>query len=112
MKPATGSDLTPKRIHVDRKKGVFEIAWQDAGGILALSEMRRACPCALCDDLRGKSQARDGLHMISDVEMPSDQLTGVVPVGNYAVQMKWADGHDTGIYTYAYLREIIGAKSE
>lgn len=28
------------------------------------------------------------------------------PVGNYAVQIAFSDGHDTGIYSWAWLREI------
>ena len=27
-------------------------------------------------------------------------------VGNYAIKIKFSDGHDTGIYSWAYLREI------
>ncbi len=34
------------------------------------------------------------------------ELRSVQPVGNYALQMKWGDGHQTGIYTYDYLRQI------
>jgi len=102
-----GSTVPPKRIHVDRKAGTIEIAWDDIQGHIALSDMRRSCPCALCDDLRSKQVG--GLHMISENEMPSSVLTGVTPVGNYAVQLRWEDGHDTGIYPYTYLRELIGS---
>jgi DUF971 family protein len=28
------------------------------------------------------------------------------PVGHYAIQFNWNDGHSSGIYTYEYLREI------
>jgi len=102
-----GSTLPPKRIHVDRQAGVFEIAWDDIQGQIALTEVRKSCPCALCGDLR--SQQSGGLHMISEVEMPSVVLAAVIPVGNYAVQLRWEDGHDTGIYPYTYLRELIGS---
>lgn len=27
-------------------------------------------------------------------------------VGNYAIRITFSDGHDTGLYTWAYLREI------
>ncbi|MFI4892674.1 MAG: gamma-butyrobetaine hydroxylase-like domain-containing protein, partial [Phycisphaerales bacterium JB058] len=27
-------------------------------------------------------------------------------VGNYAIRIRFSDGHDTGIYSWAYLREI------
>ena len=33
-------------------------------------------------------------------------LVGLAPVGNYAVQPTFSDGHDSGIYTWAYLYEL------
>jgi DUF971 family protein len=30
----------------------------------------------------------------------------VAPVGNYALQFVWSDGHETGIYTFEYLRKL------
>lgn len=105
-----GSVFPPKRIHVDRQLGKFEIVWEDVSGHIFLADMRRLCPCALCDDLRAQQNNLGSLHMIADVEMPSAVLVDVVAVGNYAVQLRWEDGHDTGIYTYAYLRELVGTQ--
>jgi DUF971 family protein len=34
------------------------------------------------------------------------QITAVEPVGNYAVRLVFDDGHDTGLYTWAYLHEL------
>jgi DUF971 family protein len=33
-------------------------------------------------------------------------LTRILPVGNYAIQPEWDDGHHTGIYTWPYLRAL------
>jgi DUF971 family protein len=33
-------------------------------------------------------------------------IVGVEPVGNYAVRIRFDDGHDTGIFTWRYLREL------
>lgn len=33
-------------------------------------------------------------------------LTGATQVGSYAVQLRWQDGHDTGIYTFELLRRL------
>ena len=33
-------------------------------------------------------------------------LVGVEPVGNYAVKPTFSDGHDSGIFTWAYLSEL------
>ena len=39
------------------------------------------------------------------------RLTGVEPIGNYAVRLVFDDGHDTGLYTFAYLHEL-GAQQD
>ena len=33
-------------------------------------------------------------------------VTGVEPIGQYAVRLLFDDGHDTGLYTWKYLREL------
>mgnify|MGYP002004601913 FL=1 len=33
-------------------------------------------------------------------------------VGNYAVRIRFSDGHDTGLYTWAYLRSLAKALDE
>lgn len=33
-------------------------------------------------------------------------ITGMEPVGNYAVCLKFSDGHDTGLYTWLYLHDL------
>jgi DUF971 family protein len=33
-------------------------------------------------------------------------------VGNYAIRIRFSDGHDTGLYTWKYLREIDPAQSQ
>jgi DUF971 family protein len=97
----------PKRIQVDRAGGWLELEWSDGGVKRALlSELRQACPCALCEDLRTDATQNEGLHMITAEEIPSAELSEVTPVGNYAIQIRWSDGHDTGIYTYSLLKHL------
>jgi DUF971 family protein len=38
-------------------------------------------------------------------------IKSLEPVGNYAIRIVFDDGHDTGIYSWAYLREL-GAEQE
>ncbi len=33
-------------------------------------------------------------------------ISGVVPVGSYAMQINFDDGHDTGLYTWEYLYSL------
>jgi DUF971 family protein len=37
------------------------------------------------------------------------QITRLEPVGTYAVRLVFDDGHDSGLYTWAYLRELANA---
>jgi DUF971 family protein len=34
------------------------------------------------------------------------KITALEPVGNYAVRIIFSDGHDTGLYSWNYLREL------
>ena len=95
----------PKRIRVDRAEGWLEMDWADDGILrVSLSDVRKACPCALCKDVRAKQDEQ--LQMITADQTPSADLSDVIPVGNYAIQIRWIDGHDTGIYTYSYLKQL------
>ena len=33
-------------------------------------------------------------------------ITAIEPVGNYAIRIVFDDGHDTGIYSWAFLRDL------
>jgi DUF971 family protein len=57
--------------------------------------------CAECvEEFTGKRKIAHG-------SIPSTlERVSVSPVGNYALQFGWSDGHNTGIYTFDYLREL------
>jgi DUF971 family protein len=40
------------------------------------------------------------------------QVVELAPVGNYALQPKFSDGHDTGIFSWAYLYELGSRQQE
>ena len=63
--------------------------------------LRENCPCASC------VEEFTGRRMIAQGSIPSSlERTDVVPVGNYALNFTWSDGHSTGIYTFDFLRRI------
>lgn len=33
-------------------------------------------------------------------------ISAIEPIGNYAVVLRFNDGHDTGIYTWSFLKEL------
>jgi ATP-binding protein involved in chromosome partitioning len=40
------------------------------------------------------------------------RIVGLSPIGNYAVRIKFDDGHDTGLYTWDYLERLGREKDE
>lgn len=71
---------------------------------LQLPMLRRACPCAAC---QGEPDAL-GRVVRPTVEYQSNsfELSKFEPVGGYALQLHWADGHATGIYSFDYLKRL------
>ena len=84
------------------------IAWNDGTEtFLRLEALRRACPCAVCSgepDVLGNLEAPEVRHAPA-----SFQLRGYHVVGGYALQPTWADGHGSGLYSFAYLRQLGAA---
>ena len=39
-------------------------------------------------------------------------ITAINPVGNYALQLVFDDGHDTGLYSWSYLHELCTAQQD
>lgn len=72
--------------------------------------LRTNCPCATCTEERSKSAIQPAkkslLRVVSSETNEQLGLEKIWPVGNYALGMRWADGHDTGIYPIATLFEL------
>lgn len=83
---------------------MIEIEWKDSHtSIHHLYVLRKFCPCASCQ----KERDTGGDVELLPVLRPSqNELRDIRPVGNYAVQLIWEDGHNTGIYTYDLLRRL------
>ncbi|MEY2333865.1 DUF971 domain-containing protein [Acidithiobacillus ferrianus] len=77
---------------------ILEVDWADGHtSRLTFERLRVECPCAEC-----KGHTPDQARVIIGKEAVS--LVEVAPVGNYAVQLHFSDGHNTGIFTWEYLR--------
>jgi DUF971 family protein len=106
--PAPGS-AEPIEITVSTARREVSIRWRDGHeSRYTLDLLRRQCPCALCVDQRGKQAAPATLSVLSGpvVRAGEIQASEVRPVGRYAVTFVWSDGHDSGIYSYAFLRDL------
>jgi DUF971 family protein len=87
-----------------RADNVLEIAWEDGERTRYPGrQLRWACPCAECRGEAGAPGRLDHLRELPDEEL---QLTEVALIGQYALQIGFASGHATGIYTFRYLREL------
>jgi len=98
----------PQNIEVSLSAGVT-IVWRDGhASRYNIAALRKACPCATCTDAHGTGSAPTA---IVDSPLPMFKPTGatleaVEPVGRYALNFIFSDGHKTGIYTWEYLRSL------
>ena len=86
------------------------IKWPDGTeNFIPLEDLRRACPCAGC---QGETDIMGRLYKNPEQPLTAAafQLVRLNRVGGYAVQPVWADGHNTGIYSFDYLRRVAAAK--
>jgi DUF971 family protein len=90
---------------------VLVITWND-GHVRRYEarELRDRCPCATCREKRtAPPPAQSGaglLNILSPQEARPLSIDGMRPVGSYAYQIDFSDGHDTGIYTLEHLRQL------
>ena len=82
---------------------VLLLHWADGHeGELPLDAVRARCPCAVCGGRRAQGRSSP-LRMAS---APSQEVDAIRPVGRYALQFHWRDGHSDGIYSFDLLRSI------
>ncbi len=100
----------PEEINVSRAKREVHIRWQDGHeSVFSFDTLRKQCPCALCNDQRSKQSLSNerSLTVLSGplLKWGEIQVTEIKPIGRYAINFVWSDGHDSGIYSYTFLRE-------
>jgi DUF971 family protein len=97
-------DPFPTEVDLDRAENVLEIAWEDGARTrYPGAQMRWACPCAEC---RGEGGGSGRLATLTELSADEQQMNEVALVGQYALQIGFASGHATGIYTFRYLRQL------
>lgn len=102
--------MDPRPTALKRRNAVvLETTWSDGlTAAVMLADLRDACPCAHCtgEEIMGQKVS----FGIKTLAPGMNDLTALATVGNYGVQASWADGHTTGIYTWAMLRSIVERK--
>ena len=85
----------------------IEIQWSD--GVqqrIAYRLLRDRCPCASCRRPEDKEETNSGLRVLSAAETQPLEIVAMHPVGNYAYNIQFSDGHNTGIFTFDLLRRL------
>ena len=86
------------------------IQWDDGQeSFIPLESLRRACPCAGC---KGEMDILGNLYKNPEKPYAANafELVRLNQVGGYAISPVWADGHNTGIYSFDYLKRIASFK--
>lgn len=91
---------TPTEITVHSASRVLEVAYEDGARFrLPFEFLRVYSPSA---EVRGHGVGQETLQ----VGKREVLITGVEPVGHYAIKLVFSDGHDSGIFTWDYLFEL------
>jgi DUF971 family protein len=83
--------------------GELTFTWLDNSVCtIALQLLRDECPCASCkgETILGKTYMPLKLPQFTP---GMNDVANIQTVGNYAMQIFWKDGHNTGIYTWDYI---------
>ncbi len=105
--------VTPAKVRVLLTEGTgVEIDWKDGHkSEWSFYWLRHGCPCATCHEEREASGRKPGVaktkpaSLLQMYEAPPKPVE-VTPVGKYALKFKWNDGHESGIYSWEYLRRV------
>jgi DUF971 family protein len=112
-RPLSRISITPEKVRVLITEGKgMEIDWADGHrSAWSFAWLRDACPCATCVEERKQQDRKIGqpkpkpttlLPMYTAPAKPAS----VQPIGRYAIQFNWQDGHSGGIYSWDYLRRV------
>lgn len=91
----------PERIE-QASADTLRIVWRDGlESLYPVRLLRLACRCARC------VEEWSGQPLLDPASVPADvRPERITSVGRYAIQIRWSDGHDSGIYTYEVLRDL------
>jgi len=93
-------DSAPTEIRLRRRSRVVEVAFGDGTRYsLSFEYLRTHSPSA---EVQGHGPGQDVLQIAKE----QVTVSAIEPVGQYAVRLVFDDGHDTGLYTWQYLREL------
>ena len=90
----------PESLTVHTLSRMLELRWPDGAHFRLPFELLRVySPSA---EVQGHGPGQE----VPQTGKREVEITALAPVGNYAVQPRFSDGHESGIYTWAYLYEL------
>jgi DUF971 family protein len=93
-------DSWPTELKLDKDRGLLTISFDSGESFILPAELLRVMsPSA---EVQGHSPE----ERVTVPGKKSVRILRIEQVGNYAVRIVFDDGHDTGLYTWAYLREL------
>ena len=93
-------DPTPTEIRLQTKSRQLVVQFDDGSQFkLPFEYLRVSSPSA---EVKGHGKGQEVLQTGKE----NVQITAVEPIGHYAVRLVFDDGHNTGLYTWAYLYEL------
>lgn len=96
----TEQTAAPTGIHLHRKSRILELTWADGSSHrLPCEYLRVYSPSA---EVKGHGPGQEVLQ----TGKQHVNISAIKPVGHYALQLVFDDGHDTGLYGWGYLREL------
>jgi len=108
---ATETDVAP--VSIEREgDAAIKITWSDNRiTTWTTAQLRKACPCATCrEKKRGQAaEQTSGSHkhamlpVLSAAEARPLRIESMRPVGSYAYNIAFSDGHSSGIFPFAML---------
>ncbi|HVQ10898.1 MAG TPA: DUF971 domain-containing protein [Methyloceanibacter sp.] len=94
------NDPWPAELKVDKDRGLLTVAFDDEASFSLSAELLRVMsPSA---EVQGHSPE----ERVTVPGKKAVRISRIEPVGNYAARIVFDDGHATGLYTWAYLREL------
>src|SRR5688500_5153352 len=83
------------------------IEWSDGEKLVcSVRTLRKACPCATCREKNSKPPEPVNMRelpVFNDAQLQPLRIVRMQPLGNYAYNVAFSDGHDTGIFTFELL---------
>jgi DUF971 family protein len=105
--------MQPSHLDLKKDRGLT-VEWEDGStSYYSIAYLRKMSPSADARALRDEMRKNPLTVLPASAGASGGTLTAVSAefVGNYAIRIRFSDGHDTGIYSWPYLREIDPART-